>query len=67
VHMKHLEEEVARAKELHERNVTENLEIVEDVRSVQSTVKKAAISVGALLAVLIGLVVWLLVRGFRLH
>jgi hypothetical protein len=67
VHMKHLEEEMARAKELNERNVTENIEIVEDVRSVQSTVKKAAISVGALLAVLIGLVVWLLVRGFRLH
>jgi hypothetical protein len=67
IHMKHLEEEVARSKELTERNVTENLEIVEDVRSVQSTVKKAAFSVGALLVVLIGLLVWLLVRGFRLH
>jgi hypothetical protein len=67
VHMKHLEEEMARAKELNERNVTENLEIVEDVRSVQSTVKKAATSVGVLLVVLIGLVTWLLIRGFRLH
>jgi hypothetical protein len=67
VHLKHLEEEMARAKELTERSVTENLEIVEDVRSVQSTVKKAAFSVGALLTVLIGLVVWLLLRGFRFH
>jgi hypothetical protein len=67
VHMKHLEEEMARAKELNERNVTENLEIVEDVRAVQSTVKKAATSVGILLAVLIGLMIWLLVRGFHLH
>jgi hypothetical protein len=66
-HMKHLEEEIVRSKELNERSVTENLEIVEDVRSVQSTVKKAAFSVGALLAVLIGLIVWVLVRGFRLH
>jgi hypothetical protein len=66
-HMKHLEEEMARAKELNERSVTENLEIVEDVRSVQATVKRAAISVGILLAVLIGLIVWLLVRGFRFH
>jgi hypothetical protein len=67
LHMKHLEEEMARAKALNERNVTENLEIVEDVRAVQSTVKKAATSVGVLLAVLIGLIIWLLVRGFRLH
>jgi hypothetical protein len=66
-HMKHLEEEMVRTKELNERSVTENLEIVEDVRSVQSTVKKAAISVGSLLAVVIGLVVWLLMRGFRVH
>jgi hypothetical protein len=67
LHMKHLEEEMARAKELNERNVTENLEIVEDVRSVQSTVKKAAAGVGALLTALIGLLIWLLVRGFRFH
>jgi hypothetical protein len=67
VHMKHLEEEMARAKELNERSVTENLEIVEDVRSVQSTVKRAAIGIGAILTVLIALMVWLLVRGFRMH
>ncbi|HTW49721.1 MAG TPA: hypothetical protein VMD92_17320 [Acidobacteriaceae bacterium] len=67
VHMKHLEEEMARAKELNERSVTENMEIVEDVRSVQSTVKKAAFAVGFLLTALIGLVVWLLVRGYRFH
>jgi hypothetical protein len=66
-HMKHLEEEMVRAKELHERSVTENLEVVEDVRAVQSTVRKAAISVGVLLAAMIGLMIWLLVRGFRMH
>lgn len=66
-HMKQLEEEMARAKELNERNVTENLEVVEDVRSMQSTVKKAAFGLGILLAVIIGLMIWLLVRGFHLH
>jgi hypothetical protein len=67
VHMKHLEEELSRTREVNERNVTENLEIVEDVRSVQSTVRKAAIGVGALLATLIGLVIWVLVRGYHMH
>lgn len=67
VHMQHLEQEIARAKELHERSVTENLEVVEDVRAVQSTVKKAAISVGILLGAMIGLLIWLLVREFRFH
>lgn len=65
--MKHLEEEIVRAKELTERNVTENIEIVEDVRAVQSTVKKAAISLGALLTVLIGVILWLAVRGIHFH
>lgn len=67
VQMKHLEQEMARTKELHERSVTENLEVVEDVRAVQSTVKKAAVTVGVLLAALIGLLVWVLVRGYRFH
>jgi hypothetical protein len=66
-HMKHLEEEMTRAKELNERNVTESLEVVEDVRSMQSTVKKVAVGVATLLAVVIGLMIWLLVRGFRIH
>ncbi|HTV15747.1 MAG TPA: hypothetical protein VME68_13590 [Acidobacteriaceae bacterium] len=66
-HMKHLEEEITRARELHERSVTESIEVVEDVRAVQSTVKKAAIGVAILLAALIGLIAWLLVRGFRVH
>lgn len=60
--MKRLEEEMTRAREASERSVTENIEMVEDVRSVQSTLKKAAISVGVLLLVLIGLLIWLLVR-----
>jgi hypothetical protein len=65
--LKHLEEEVTRTREVTERNTNENLEVLEDVRAVQSTVKKAAITVGLLLGVLIGLVIWLLVRGYRFH
>ena len=60
--MKHLEEEVTRTREVTERNTTENLEVVEDVRSVHSMVKRAGIVVGGLLLVLIVLVIWLLVR-----
>jgi hypothetical protein len=67
VQLKHLEEEMTRAKELNERSVTENLEVVEDMRSVQSAVKKAAFSVGALLLVMIGLTIWMLVREFHAH
>ncbi|HEX4007731.1 MAG TPA: hypothetical protein VHX60_16270 [Acidobacteriaceae bacterium] len=65
--LKHLEEEVTRTREVTERNTNENLEVLEDVRAVQSTVKKAGVTVGILLFVLIGLVTWLLVRGFRFH
>jgi hypothetical protein len=33
------------------------------VRSVQSALKRAAISIGTLLLALIGLVIWVLIRG----
>ena len=67
VQMQHLEKEIARTKELAERNVNENVEVVDDLRSMQSTVKKAAIGVGTLLAALIGVIVWMMVRGYRFH
>jgi hypothetical protein len=67
VQMQHLEKEIAKTKELTERNVNENVEIVDDLRSMQSTVKKAAIGVGALLAALIGVIVWMMVRGYHFH
>jgi hypothetical protein len=62
VQMKHIEEEMTRAREAAERNAAENIEMVEDVRLVHATVKKAAFTLGGLLIVLIGLVIWLLVR-----
>jgi hypothetical protein len=68
VQMKHLEEELARTRETTERNASENLEIVDDVRSVHSLIKKAAIGLGGLVVVLLGLVVWLLDRiYFHIH
>lgn len=65
--IKHLEEQMARAKEVSDRTASESLEIVDDVRSVHSVVKKAGITLGSLLVVLIALVAWLLERGFRFH
>lgn len=64
VQMKHLEEELARTRETTERNASENLEIVDDVRSVHAMLKKAAIGLGGLLIVLIVLAVWLLDRVY---
>jgi hypothetical protein len=65
--MKHLEEQMVRAKEVSDRTASESLEIVDDVRSVQSAVKKAGFALGGLLMVLIMLVAWLLERGYRFH
>lgn len=63
VQMKHIEAEMTRAREASERNASESLEIVDDVRSVQSALKRGAISIGTLLLALIGLVIWVLIRG----
>jgi hypothetical protein len=62
VQMKHIEEEITRTREATERNASYNAEVVEDVRSMQSTVRKAAFSVGALLVVLIGLLAWIIIK-----
>lgn len=68
VQMKHLEEELARTRETTEHNASENLEMVDDVRSIHSLVKKAAIGAGVLMVVLVGLVAWLLDRVyFHIH
>lgn len=65
--MKHLEEQMARAKEVSDRTASESLELVDDVRSVHSAVKKAGFALGGLLVALIVLMVWLLERGYRFH
>ncbi|HEV2278536.1 MAG TPA: hypothetical protein VGS02_10190 [Acidobacteriaceae bacterium] len=62
-HIKRLEDEVSRAREAAERSGSDATEIIEDVQSVRSTVRKAAAGISVLLAGLIGLVVWLLVHG----
>jgi hypothetical protein len=41
------------------------LELVDDVRSVHSVLKKAGFALGGLMVVLIVLVAWMLERGFR--
>jgi hypothetical protein len=61
--MKRLEDEVTRAREAAERTASDATDVMEDMRAVQSTVRKAAVGVGGLLAALIGLVVWLLIHG----
>lgn len=61
--IKRLEDEVSRAREAAERSGSDATEIIDDMQSVQSTVRKAAAGVGVLLAALIGLVIWLLVHG----
>ena len=61
--IKRLEYEVSRAREAAERSGSDATEIIEDVQSVQSTVRKAAAGIGVLLTALIGLVIWLLIHG----
>lgn len=63
VQIKRLEDEVNRAREAAERNNSDATEIIDDVRSVQSTVRKASIALGVLLTALICLVIWTLVQG----
>jgi hypothetical protein len=63
--MKHLEEQMVRAKEVSDRTASESLELVDDVRSVHSVMKRAGYALGGLLVVLIVLVAWMLERGFH--
>jgi len=62
VQMKRVEEAMARAQEATERNANELTEVSEDLRSVHSLVRRATWVLAILLAALIGLVVFLLVR-----
>ena len=61
--MKRLEDEVTRARDAAERSASDATDIMDDMRAVQSTVRKAAVAIGVLLAAVLGLVIWLLVRG----
>lgn len=67
VQIKRLEDEVSRAREAAERSGSKATEIIEDMHSVQSTVRKAAAAIGSLLVALIGLVIWMLVHGSVHH
>ena len=60
--MKRLEEEVAHTREASERNAFESSEMVEDLRTVHSLVKKTAGVLGTLLVALIALVVNMLLK-----
>lgn len=61
--VKRLEDEVTRAREAAERSASDATDIMDDMRAMQSTVRRAAVAIAILLAALIGLVIWLLVRG----
>ena len=60
--MKRLEKEVAHTREASERNAFESSEMVEDLRTVHSLVKKTAGVLGTLLVALIALVVYMLLK-----
>lgn len=62
VQMKRLQEELTRAREATERNSMESQEMAEDLRAMHSLVRRAAVSLGLMLAVLIGLIAWVAAR-----
>jgi hypothetical protein len=66
VQMKRVEEEMHRTREATEKNAFESANLVEDMKSVYSLLKKTAGVLGVLVAALIGLAVWLLVKNPRL-
>lgn len=63
VQMKRVEEEMHRTREATERNAFESSELVEDMKTVHSLVKKTAGILGAMLALLIGMVAYVLIRN----
>ncbi len=63
VQMKRVEEEMHRTREATEKNAFESANLVEDMKSVYSLLKKTAGVLGVLVAALIGLAVWLLVKN----
>lgn len=67
VQMKRVEEEMNRTREATERNAAESSELVEDMKSMRALVRGAAAFLGAMLAVLTALVIWLLIRSPHGH
>lgn len=67
VQMKRVEEEMNRTREATERNAAEASELVEDMKSMRSLVRKAAAFLGTMMAVLVVLMIWLLARGPHGH
>ncbi len=67
VQMKRVEEEMNRTREATERNASEASELVEDMKSMRSLVRKAAAFLGTMLAALVVLVIWLLIRTPHPH
>lgn len=63
VQMKRVEEEMHRTREATERNAFESSELVEDMKSVHSLVKRTGAVLGAMLAVLIGLVIYAIAKN----
>lgn len=62
VQMKRVEEDTARIRQASEKNATQTSELADDVKAVHSLVKIMAGIIGGLLVVLIGLVIFALVR-----
>lgn len=63
VQMKRLEEEMHRTREATDRYAFEATDLVEDMKSVHSLLKKSAMIMGGMLLVLLGLVIYLLVHN----
>lgn len=66
VQMKRVEEEMNRTREATERNAFDSSELVEDMKSMQSLVKKTVGVMGVLIAILAGLVIWMVARSPQL-
>lgn len=62
VQMKRVEEEMHRMREATEKNAFESGNLVEDMKSTYSLLRKTAGGLGVVLAALIGLAVYLMVR-----
>lgn len=63
VQMKRVEEEMHRTREATEKNAFESANLVEDMKSVYSLLKKTAGVLGVMIAALIGLAIWLILKN----
>ncbi len=61
--MKRVEEDTAKVRAAAERNATQTAELAEDVKAVHSLMKILGVTLGSMMLVLIGLVIFLLARG----